>query len=126
MNLKILVPNETVVDQQVEKISAEGRGGSFTLLPRHIDFVAALVPGILSYVKDDEESFLAVDEGVLVKQGSEVLVSSRRAFESPELGKLREVVEGMEQVTEERNRIARNTLARLEINIVRRFMELGE
>ncbi len=127
MKLKILVPDETVLDREVQKIGGEAQNGSFTLLPKHIDCVTALVPGILSYVDTQgEESFLAVDAGVLVKKGNEVLVSTRRAFESPELGKLKEVVEGMEEVTDERKQVARRALAELEINIVRRFMELGK
>ena len=44
--------------------------------PGHIDMVAALAPGILSYtVHDGREEFLGTDEGILVKNGPEVLVS---------------------------------------------------
>ena len=60
------------------RIVAESAGGSFGLLPRRLDCVAALVPGILVYETPARgEVFVAVDEGVLVKSGRNVLVSVR-------------------------------------------------
>jgi len=49
MNLKILLPTEILLDEEVTKVSAEAENGSFTLLPNHIDFVTAIVPGILFF-----------------------------------------------------------------------------
>ncbi|MDJ0581751.1 hypothetical protein [Crocosphaera sp.] len=49
MHLKVLVPREVFVDTNVIKIVAEAENSSFYLLPHHINFLAALVPGILSY-----------------------------------------------------------------------------
>jgi F-type H+-transporting ATPase subunit epsilon len=81
MKLKVLLPTEILVDEAVRKITAEAANGSFCLLPRHIDFVTALVPGLLSFEtqKEGQEVFVAVAEGVLVKSGEEVLVSVRNA-----------------------------------------------
>ncbi len=67
MRLKVLLPTEVLVDQLVTKVIAEAENGSFCLLPRHIDFVAALAPGILSFeVESGQEGFVAVDQGILV------------------------------------------------------------
>lgn len=127
MRLKVLVPAETVIDEEVERVGGEAANGSFTLLPRHVDFVTALVPGILSFVTPDgTERLLAVDHGILVKQADEVLVSTAGAYEGPELGSLRETVMELADAAEERDRVARSALARLEVNIVRRFIELRQ
>ena len=76
MRLKILLPAEILVDEPVIKVIAEAENGSFCLLPRHIDFVAALVPGILCFcTADGAEHFVAIDEGTLVKCSEQVLVS---------------------------------------------------
>jgi alternate F1F0 ATPase F1 subunit epsilon/predicted F0F1-ATPase subunit len=78
----------------VSRIVAETREGSFGLLPHRLDCVAALVPGILNYETEaDGEVFVAVDEGVLVKTGADVLVSVRRAMGGTDLGRLRDAVE---------------------------------
>ncbi len=58
------------------RIVAETRQGAFGILPQRLDCVAALEPGILIYeTNGDEEQYVALDEGVLVKNGLEVLVS---------------------------------------------------
>lgn len=124
MNLKVLLPNEVLLDADVVKIIAEAQNGHFCLLPRHVDFVAALVPGLLSYEDaDGQERFLAIDEGLLVKCGPEVLVSTRMAAEGGDLGELRTVVEEQFEVLDERERLARSAAARLDAGLVRRFME---
>jgi F-type H+-transporting ATPase subunit epsilon len=127
MRLKVLTPTLIIVNQETTKVIAEAENGSFCLLPRHVDFVAALVPGILSFFNPEgQEEFVAVDEGILVKVGQEVLVSTRNAVRSLELGKLRETVAREFQVTDEREKKALAAGARLEADIVRKFMKLGE
>lgn len=94
MNLKILLPSHILVDQPVTKVIAEAINGSFCLLPRHIDFVAALVPGIFSFTTPEgTEEMFAMDEGILIKCGPEVLVSARNAVRGPDLGSLKKTVE---------------------------------
>lgn len=127
MRLKIMTPTQIVVNQETVKVIAEAENGSFCLLPRHIDFVAALVPGILSFFDTEgTEEFAAVDEGILIKAGREVLVSTRNAVRSKELGGLRQTVAREFQVKDERERTALAAGARLEADIVRKFIELGE
>lgn len=127
MKLKVLLPTEILVDQEVTKVIAEAENGSFCLLPRHIDFVAALPPGILIFQSaEGHEEFIAVDEGTLVKVGREVLVSTRNAVRSSELGTLKQIVEQEFRVLDDREKMARSASAKLEADLVRRFIELGE
>ena len=128
MRLTVLLPTEILVDEEVAKVVAEAQNGSFCLLPRHIDLVAALVPGLLSFVKtaDGAEEFLAADEGLLVKCGPQVLVSTRQAVRGGELGLLRETVEKTFKVLTDQEKRARTALANLEANFIRRFLKLEE
>ena len=127
MKLKVVLPTGTLIDQEVTKITAEAENGSFCLLPHHIDFVAALVPGLLSFENErGEEKFLAIDEGVLVKCGAEVMVSSRNAVRGSALGELKQAVEQQFRVLDERENQARSVLAKLEADLVSRFVRLGE
>jgi len=95
MHLKVLLPFRVFADKtDVTRIVAETRDGSFGLLPRRRDCVAALVPGILTYESEaDGEVFIAVDEGVLVKIGDAVRVSVRRASGGADLASLRDAVQ---------------------------------
>jgi F-type H+-transporting ATPase subunit epsilon len=125
VRLKVLLPTRVLIDQPVRKVVAEAENGSFGLLPRHVDFVAPLAPGLLSFQSaDGEDRFLAIDQGILVKQGAQVLVSTPRAAEAADLGELRETVEREFRSLEDRERQTRSALARLQSDIVRRFMEL--
>jgi F-type H+-transporting ATPase subunit epsilon len=125
MNLKVLLPSEILMDEEVIKVVAEAENGSFCLLPRHVDFLAGLVPGLLAYVTPrGVEQFLAVDEGILVKCGPKVLVSTKNAVRGPELGSLEQTVDERFRVLEDREKTARSAFAKLEANFIRRFMEL--
>ncbi len=124
MRLKVLLPNEVFLDCDAAKVVAEAQDGCFCLLPLHVDFVAALVPGLLMYDEGDgQEHFVAIDEGVLVKAGREVLVSTRSAARDGALGSLRHVVVEQFEVLDDREKLARSASARLEAGLVRRFME---
>jgi F-type H+-transporting ATPase subunit epsilon len=125
MRLKLLLPSEILLDQEVVKVTAEAEDGFFSLLPRHVDFVSALVPGLLAYeTADNEEHFVAIDEGLLVKVGDEVLVSTRNAAKGADLGQLERQVREQFQSLDERERSARSAMARIEADFVRRFLEL--
>ena len=127
MNLKILLPANILLEQPVQKIVAEASNGAFCLLPRHRDLVTSLVPGILAFVDENGvESFVALSEGVLTKSGSEVLVSARRAVRSEQLGELQLVVRDDFRSVDERERVARTVIARLEADFMRRFLTLEE
>jgi F-type H+-transporting ATPase subunit epsilon len=123
MNLKILLPFKIFAEKiGVLRIIAESREGSFGLLPHRLDCVAALAPGILVFETEAEgEVCLAVDEGVLVKTGADVLVSVRNAIGGMDLGKLREAVEQEFLSLDEQEKSVRSILAKLEGGFIRRL-----
>ena len=126
MKLKVLTPIEVLIDRPVTKVIAEAQNGHFCLLPNHIDFVAALVPGILSFTTEiGEEVFIAVDEGILVKCAAEVLVSTRNAVKGKDLKTLKHTVIEQFQALDEKEKLTRSALAQFEVSMMRRFKELG-
>lgn len=123
MNLKVLLPFGIFAEKTgVSRIVAETRAGSFGLLPQRLDCVAALVPGILIYETEQEgEVYVAVDEGVLVKAGPDVLVSVRRARAGTDLGQLRDEVEQEFLTLDEHEKSVRSVLAKMESDFIRRM-----
>ena len=126
MHLKILLPFQVFTEKtSVSRMVAETRAGSFGLLPHRLDCVAALVPGILIYQTEaDGEVFVAVDQGVLVKTGPDVLVSVRRAISGTDLGQLHEAVKKEFLTLDETEQDAREAVAKLETGFLRRFATL--
>lgn len=125
MRLKVLLPDRILLEAQVVKVIAEAENGYFCLKPRHVDFVAALVPGILSYVEASGKTwYLAVDEGMLVKCADEVLVSTYKAIQAQALSGLRERVKAEILKLDETEYATRSALSRLEAGVLRCYGEL--
>ena len=123
MNLKVLLPFQIFAEKTgVSRIVAETHEGSFGLLLHRLDCVAALAAGILIYeTKTEGEAYVAVDEGVLVKAGPDVLVSVRNAIAGTDLGQLREAVQREFLDLDERERSVRSVLAKMEGDLMRRM-----
>jgi F-type H+-transporting ATPase subunit epsilon len=126
MTLKVLLPFEVFAHEQgVTRIVFETAQGAFGLLPRRLDCVAALVPGILTFENASQgETFVALDEGVLVKTGPDVVISARRALRGTDLASLRESVEQEFLALDTQEVAMRTAMARLETGFMRRFVSL--
>ncbi|WP_018914759.1 F0F1 ATP synthase subunit epsilon [Thiomonas sp. FB-6] len=109
----------------VRRIVVDTPAGSFGLLPHRLDCVTALTPGLLLYeTQEHDEVFLAVDEGVLVKTGPQVLVSVRRAMGGTDLAHLHARVEREYLTLDEDERSLREVSAKLENGFLHRFAEV--
>jgi F-type H+-transporting ATPase subunit epsilon len=64
---------------------------------------------------------VAVDEGVLIKTGPDVLVSVRRALSGTDLGQLRDAVKKEFLAMDEHEQKVRLVTAKLETGFLRRF-----
>lgn len=127
MHLRVLLPTEVLVDEDVIKVIAEAANGAYCFLPRHVDFVAALIPGVLCFCSQlGDESYAAVDEGILVKCGRDVFVSTLNGVRHSDLEHLHTLVEERFLELDEHERKTRTALARLEAGTLRGFRELQE
>ena len=98
--------------------------GSVGFLPHRLDCAAALEPGILTYETEaDGEVYVAVDQGVLVKAGNDVLISVRNAIGGTDLDQLHEAVKQEFLELDEQEKSVRMVLAKMESGFIRRFME---
>ncbi len=124
MKLTIVLPDRIIVEKEVDVIKAESPDGSFGLLKRHIDIVSPLSAGILEYRDESgREWFVAHDDGVLVKQGRDVLVSVRRAVQDTKLGRLKETLRNELMALDDQQKKSRSILSLLEGNILRQVNE---
>jgi len=123
MTLKVLLPFRIFAEKTgVLRVVVETVEGSLGLLPHRLDCVAALTPGILTYETEaDGEIFIAVSEGVLVKTGTDVLISVRRAIGGTDLSQLRDAVDKEFLTLDEHEQDVRRVMAKLETGFLRRF-----
>ena len=125
IDLKILLPDKTFLKREVKKVTAEAENGWFCLLPKHVDFTTSLTPGILMLTTSEgKDILLAIDEGILVKYGEKVIISTRNAIEGEDLGELKDRVEEIFIKIDEREKDAQTALSKLEADFVRSFLNL--
>ncbi len=126
MNASIYLPTEIYWQSgDIWKIIAEGLEGYYTLLPRHIDYVSVLVPGILLVEdKDNKEHYFAIDHGTLIKQGREVSISARNCVKGDDLATLAKIVKEQFEQLDDLEKKARTALVGLEHSMLQRFAEL--
>ena len=122
MHLKVLLPSQVFADKTgVTRIVATTRHGFFGLLPQRLDCVAALTPGVFCYTSANGPVYLAIDEGLLVKAGLEVLVSVRRAIGGVDLGGLHEAVKRDFLSLDAQEQNVRVMMDKLESGFISRF-----
>jgi F-type H+-transporting ATPase subunit epsilon len=128
MHLKILLPYRTFVDKtDVARIVFVTQGGSFGLLPHRRDCVAAIAPGLFTYqIGDAHEVIVAVDQGVMVKSGGDVLVSVRRAIAGADIDQLQRAIEADFLTLTDMQQSARKVSAKLESGFLKRFVEFQD
>jgi F-type H+-transporting ATPase subunit epsilon len=128
MDLKILLPFKIFMDStKVKRVVVDTNVGSYGFLQQRLDCVAALVPGILTYEKvTGGVHYVAIDEGILIKTGNEVQVSVRNAIGGTDLGKLRESIEVEFRNLDQRERVARTAVAKLESEFIQSIKKLRQ
>lgn len=125
MNLKILLPSRIFREQSaVMRIVAETTEGSIGLLPHRLDCAAVLVPGILTYEADAALTYVAVDSGVLVKAGQDVLVAVHRALGGSSLADLQAAASRTFAKIDDRERQVRAAVAKMEAGLMGRLVRL--
>lgn len=73
------------------------------------------MPGIFTYqTKGGSEQYIAINEGIFVKEGLKIMVSVRNAVGGTDLGKLHELIEKEFEKLDESERVGRSIAAKLE------------
>jgi F-type H+-transporting ATPase subunit epsilon len=124
-DLTILLPNRVLCSETVSRLGGDAENGSFVVLPRHIDFATALVPGILYYQQNGQKHYVAIDLGILVKREERVWVSVLQAIQSDHLEHLAQVINEEFRSLDEQQKQATTALTRLEVSFMRGMVDIG-
>jgi F-type H+-transporting ATPase subunit epsilon len=94
MKLTIVLPDRIMAEKEVQAVTAQTQHESVELLQRHMDIVLTLSCGLLEYCDEGGMRwYVAHDDGVLVKDGREVLVSIGRAVQDPDRSRVTEALQ---------------------------------
>ncbi|MFZ5391813.1 MAG: ATP synthase F1 subunit epsilon [Patescibacteria group bacterium] len=89
LQLKIISPERTLFDEQVNQVSLTTNQGEITVLPGHISIVTTLKPGELRFLQGKEETPIAILGGFAEITDKTVIV-------------LADAAEKIEEIVEER------------------------
>ena len=72
VQLSVVAPDRSVIDQPVESVVVPGTEGYFGILAGHTPLIASLQPGIVEYVERGERHYLSVSGGFAEVSDGEV------------------------------------------------------
>jgi len=128
MELQVVLPTRIFTQvQDVAHMSIDTPTGSVGFLPRRLDCVCPVIPGILAYRRhgNTQEEYIAVDTGVLLKAGNKVSVSVHHAAASSSLAELEEIIHAEFEQLDEQEKLVRSISAGIETKLIRRFVEFS-
>ena len=117
--LRLITPARVVVDEDVEEVVAEDASGCFGVLARHERLVAALVPTIIRIEPAaGRRKYVAVDRGLLEKEGRRLSIAVRQAVVGDDYKDLERLIEGELLRLEESKARARSAFNRISISVM--------
>lgn len=124
MKIKIVLPFEILLEKaDVLRLVVETTKGSMGFLPSRLDCVALLPPGIVTYeALNEEEKYVTIEGGILVKTGSLITVSTRSGNIGADLGQLKKLTEENITKRKEKEKMQRHMFEKLESGFLHRFM----
>lgn len=127
MKLQIYTPLGSVLNCKINKVTMETLDGYYTLLPRHVDFAAAMNANILSYTtEENQERFAACHRGIVVKKGDMVTVTVQKAVLGDTLDELEDIILREFKTDDEHRKELNAAMARLEAGLIRGFINLRQ
>ncbi|MDY0212351.1 MAG: F0F1 ATP synthase subunit epsilon [Desulfuromonadaceae bacterium] len=127
MELQVVLPTRIFLQRDdLSYMSIDTPAGNLGFLPRRLDCVVPVSPGILAYRNSgtDEEEYIAVDTGILIKTGDKIVVSVHHAVASANLAELEQIIHAEFEQLSEQEKVVRSISAGIETKLIRRFIEL--
>lgn len=126
MRLRADTPFDTVAELDTAKLLVTTADrGSACFLPHHADIVATLEAGIaIATDPAGIELYIAHGPATLVKCGDEIRIAADTALAGTDLSALRGGIEAMLEAEREEEARSGSAIARLELGLVRRLVEL--
>jgi F-type H+-transporting ATPase subunit epsilon len=85
IKFKIVTPEKTVYEDEIDQITLPTQEGEITVLPNHIPLISVLTPGELIIKKDSEEIAMAVSGGIVEVRKNELVILADTAERAEEI-----------------------------------------
>lgn len=85
LRLKIVTPEQTIFDDEVEEVLVNSSSGQLGILPHHTDLMAELEPGELVIKKGGKDIPMATGDGVIQMTNGNMVIMTDMALEPADI-----------------------------------------
>lgn len=126
MTVDVFAPSRGHHFEDILALDVDTVEGRYGILERHIDTAMALDAGLL-HMRDQsqQEHYVGLDGGILVKVGSGVRISTTRVIVGQELGVIEEGIQEQQDEEDRKEEHQLRAFARLELQLSRSLMNSG-
>jgi len=107
IKFKIVTPERTVFEDEIDQVTLPTQEGEITVLPEHIPLIAVLVPGELVIKQNGKEVAMAVSGGMVEVRKNEltILADTAERAEEIDLARAEEARQKAEKLKDEKIRM---------------------
>jgi F-type H+-transporting ATPase subunit epsilon len=107
IKFKIVTPERTVFEDQIDQVTLPTQEGEITVLPEHIPLIAVLAPGELTVKQNGKEIAMAVSGGMIEVRKNEltILADTAERAEDIDLARAEEARQKAEKLKDEKIRM---------------------
>jgi F-type H+-transporting ATPase subunit epsilon len=95
LTLSVVAPDKSVVETEASSVVAPGTEGYFGIQAGHVPLVAALKPGIIEYMKDNQRHYVYIGGGFaqVSPTGVTILADEAESAKNIDLSKAEELLD---------------------------------
>lgn len=127
LNLRIYTPEKLFLEKEILKITLNGKEGSFSILPKHVDYISSFDDCIMRYTEtSNKASFLATNQGIITKIGRNIEISTFHVIIGNSLMELKNNINELSKKSKDianKNTEINENLKKMELSILKKIME---
>lgn len=127
LNLRIYTPEKLFLEKEILKITLNGKEGSFSILPKHVDYISSFDDCIMCYTDtSNKTSFLATNQGIITKIGRNIEISTFHVVVGNSLMELKNNINELSKKSKDianKNTEINENLKKMELSILKKIME---
>ena len=127
LNLRIYTPEKLFLEKEILKITFNGKGGRFSILPKHVDYISSFDDCIMCYTEtSNKTSFLATNQGIITKIGRNIEISTFHVIVGNSLMELKNNINELSKKSKDianKNTEINENLKKMELSILKKIME---
>ena len=124
LKLRIVTPESTLYEEDVDMVTLPAVEGQMGLLPGHIRMMTQMVPGELIVHKDGRDEFLAVGEGLVEVSSERVDILTDMAISAENIDEAKAEEARQRAAARLKERISSEEVATVNASLVRSLAQL--